>query len=94
MVTSILGCAGWWHLQATDGHVYSGCHGNGIPCKDEDGAQRLGSKELHVSSYFTLTYLLLLFFLALKCSMLHRVIELICNVVKDFCPYLSHNWTM
>ena len=27
----------------------SGGQGNGVPCKDEGGAQRLSSKKLHVS---------------------------------------------
>ena len=35
--------------KAADGYVPSDCQGNGVPCKYEDGAQRLGSKELHVS---------------------------------------------
>ena len=35
--------------QAADGHVSSGGQRNGVPCQDEDGAQRLGSKKLHVS---------------------------------------------
>ena len=35
--------------EAVNGHVLSSCQRNGVPSKDEGGAQRFGSKKLHVS---------------------------------------------
>ena len=41
-------------FEAAYRHVSSNCSRNGIPSKDENGAQRSGSKKLHVSFvYYT-----------------------------------------
>ena len=43
-----ISCTDKHNSQAADRHVPPGCQGNGVPCKHEDGAQRPGSKKLHV----------------------------------------------